>query len=434
MKTRLAAQAVPMARMPSRADSHRSRFAPASVLILGLLPGIGHSAADSAATVQARQVLKYVAGLPERSEKRMISGQFLGYASQVSGGNYAKEIQALKDSTGEWAAMVATDFAFSGSASYVVYCSLLVDYWKAGHLISLSHHIPKPAKAVSALPGDSAWKAQLDSIAVRLKYLSDRGVVVLWRPFHEMNGTWFWYGTQSRTNDEFKALWRHMFTYFTRTKGLHNLLWVYSPDDGPGKVLDDYPGDGYVDIVALDKYNGYASSVNLANYAQITSLGKPFGLGEFSPKGALSSDSRFESRVSWKVLSDSSFKRKYPRTSFFLAWDRQWGMAFNLDAKALLSDAWTVNRDDLAWRRETVGPVSVEGPRRPAWQAIAAVDRQTIVIPRGPSGMGTLMDGAGRVVGRIRLLEGVGRLPSTSSQAVFLRMEDRSVYRLLRWR
>jgi mannan endo-1,4-beta-mannosidase len=339
----------------------------------------------------------------------MISGQFLGYAFQVSGGGYAKEIQTLRDSTGEWAAMVATDFAFSGSAAYPVYCSLLVDYWKAGHLISLSHHIPKPAKPISALPGDSAWKAQLDSIAVRLKFLADRGVVVLWRPFHEMNGTWFWYGTQSRTNEEFKALWRHMFTYFTKTKGLHNLLWVYSPDDGPGKVLDDYPGDGFVDIVGLDKYNGYASSLNLSNYTQITSLGKPFGLGEFSPKGALSSDPRFETRVSWKVLVDSSFKRKYPKTSFFLAWDRQWGMSFNLDAKAVLSDPWTINRDDLAWRDVSVGAeAKVPFPRTRARAAILRGGSLRTGDDR--SFAGWLIDADGRVLAPVEVREGLGRV------------------------
>jgi mannan endo-1,4-beta-mannosidase len=403
-----------------------------SVLTLAMMAGLSVSVqatADSAATTDAKKLLQYFAGLPDRSENRMISGQFLGYAFQVSSGNYDKEIKALKDSTGKWAAMVATDFAFT-SSPYPVYCSLLVNYWKAGHLIALSHHIPKPTKAISVLPTDSAWKAQLDSIAVRLKYLSDRGVVVLWRPFHEMNGTWFWYGPQSRTNDEFKALWRHMFTYFTKTKGLHNLLWVYSPDDGPGKVLDDYPGDAYVDIVSLDKYNNYASSLTINNYTQITSLGKPFGLGEFSPKGASSTDPRFETRLSWKVLTETGLKTKYPKTAFFLAWDRQWGMGFNLDAKALLTDPWVVTRDELDWKNQTV-PVSIASRSLQSDRGVGVISGNRVVVPGKRSGEGVLMDGQGRFVARMRLSDGIGSISAVPDGMVFLRMEDGAMFRIL---
>jgi mannan endo-1,4-beta-mannosidase len=207
------------------------------VVILCCFPAQGQvQPANSFASQDVRKLLTYVTYLPQRDSSRVISGQFLGYAFQVVGGSgYDKEIKALQTKTEKWVALLSTDFAFTGDP-YKKYCSLLADYWDAGHLIYLSYHIPKPAKAISALPTDSAWKAQLDSIAMRLKYLSDRKVVVFWRPFHEMNGTWFWYGTQSRTDAEFKALWQHMFNYLTNKKKLNNLIWVYSPDDGPGKV------------------------------------------------------------------------------------------------------------------------------------------------------------------------------------------------------
>jgi len=45
-----------------------------------------------------------------------------------------------------------------------------------------------------------------------------------------------------------------MFYYFTNTKNLHNILWVYSPDQSRAEVSQYYPGDSYVDIVALDVY------------------------------------------------------------------------------------------------------------------------------------------------------------------------------------
>jgi mannan endo-1,4-beta-mannosidase len=45
-----------------------------------------------------------------------------------------------------------------------------------------------------------------------------------------------------------------LFNYMTKTKNIHNLLWIYSPDQGPGNYSLHYPGDDYVDIVALDVY------------------------------------------------------------------------------------------------------------------------------------------------------------------------------------
>src|SRR5690606_9161779 len=89
-------------------------------------------------------------------------------------------------------------------------------------------------------PGYSNWIRMLDDLAVHLQTLENRGVVVLFRPLHELNGTWFWWGGQNP--DDFRAFWRHMFDYFTRVKGLDNLLWVYSPNTGSG-VMNNYPGN-----------------------------------------------------------------------------------------------------------------------------------------------------------------------------------------------
>jgi len=74
------------------------------------------------------------------------------------------------------------------------------------------------------------WMQELDLTAEGLKELKDAGVVVLWRPFHEMNGGWFWWG--AKEPEQFIALWRHMFDYFSKTKSLDNLLWVYGPNHG----------------------------------------------------------------------------------------------------------------------------------------------------------------------------------------------------------
>lgn len=104
--------------------------------------------------------------------------------------------------------------------------------------------------------------AKLDAQAARLQKLRDNGVPVLWRPFHEMNGNWFWW---SKSGPEpYKQLWLYMYDYFTNTKQLNNLIWVWStirgPEYGEGNAAGKYfyPGDQYVDFAGGDLYSGYS--------------------------------------------------------------------------------------------------------------------------------------------------------------------------------
>jgi mannan endo-1,4-beta-mannosidase len=87
----------------------------------------------------------------------------------------------------------------------------------------------------------------IDAIAVQLKKFSDAGVPVLWRPLHEADGAWFWWGAKEA--GPFKALWRLLSHRLTDVHQLHNLIWVYS-----GEKPDWYPGNDVVDIVGIDAY------------------------------------------------------------------------------------------------------------------------------------------------------------------------------------
>jgi len=104
------------------------------------------------------------------------------------------------------------------------------------------------------------WLQELDQIADGLQQLKDAGVVVLWRPLHEMNGNWFWWGGKDPAT--FIKLWRQMFDYLTKTKGLDNLLWVYSPGSS-GKIAAYYPGDRYVDLAGLDTYTDFVDAKHI---------------------------------------------------------------------------------------------------------------------------------------------------------------------------
>jgi mannan endo-1,4-beta-mannosidase len=83
-------------------------------------------------------------------------------------------------------------------------------------------------------------------------------VPVLWRPFHEANGGWFWWGKQPR----FKELWKQVFDRFTLHHGLHNLLWVYGPS-GQFPMGPMYPGADMVDLLGQDTY---AKTAGLAGF------------------------------------------------------------------------------------------------------------------------------------------------------------------------
>lgn len=96
---------------------------------------------------------------------------------------------------------------------------------------------------------NDVYKKDMQTVIEYLKQLQDANIAVLWRPFHEAEGAWFWWG--SKDADTFKALWIDMFNQF-KSAGLNNLIWVYTAED----VTDTwYPGDEYVDIVGRDLYN-----------------------------------------------------------------------------------------------------------------------------------------------------------------------------------
>lgn len=93
----------------------------------------------------------------------------------------------------------------------------------------------------------SSW----DRAARALQELRDSDVTVMWRPFHEFDGQWFWWGKGGAEN--FKRLWRLMYDKFTNEYKLNNLIWVLGYADF---VKDGwYPGDEYCDIIGSDTYD-----------------------------------------------------------------------------------------------------------------------------------------------------------------------------------
>jgi len=87
----------------------------------------------------------------------------------------------------------------------------------------------------------------IDAIAVQLRRLQSARIPLLWRPLHESEGGWFWWGAKGP--DACKTLWKILFERLTKVDGLHNLIWVWNSPKS-----DWYPGDDTVDVVSLDQY------------------------------------------------------------------------------------------------------------------------------------------------------------------------------------
>jgi mannan endo-1,4-beta-mannosidase len=236
----------------------------------------------------------------------------------------------------------------------------VLDYWNQGGLVTLSAHLYNPARTNAMFGGlrdqdvdlnalldvgsetHARWIHELDQIADGLQQLQARGVVVLWRPFHEMNGGWFWWG--GKDPQSFVKLWRQMFDYFTRTKGLDNLLWVYAPNHGTNTAVY-YPGDRYVDLAGLDAYTDFVDTNHILGYPEIARLPKPFGFTEFGPHGPEKPPGDYDYR---RFLA--GVWTHFPRTVFFMSWNAKWSLGSNTNTTELLNDPRIINREDLPKR------------------------------------------------------------------------------------
>lgn len=114
------------------------------------------------------------------------------------------------------------------------------------------------------LPGGKyhqAYVNKLERIARYMKRLrgsKGESVPVIFRPFHEQNGSWFWWGRTRCTEQEYIELWRFTVTQLRDSLGVHNFIYAFSPDGNQFTTREEYwreyPGDAFVDIFGLDFY------------------------------------------------------------------------------------------------------------------------------------------------------------------------------------
>ncbi|MWB95982.1 beta-mannosidase [Flavobacterium sp. GA093] len=141
-----------------------------------------------------------------------------------------------------------------------------------GGISTISWHFDNPATGKNAwdntpnslktvLPGAenhakfTSWLDKAAAFFLSLQDKNGKNIPVLFRPYHELTGGWFWWGKGNCTPEEFKTLWKFTFDYLQK-KGVHNLIYVYNTSSfkTEEEFLTNYPGDDYADIISFDSY------------------------------------------------------------------------------------------------------------------------------------------------------------------------------------
>ncbi|MBT2289767.1 fibronectin type III domain-containing protein [Paenibacillus albidus] len=231
--------------------------------------------------------------------------------------------------TGYYPALWGSDFAYYTGGDFAALRQAMINEAiaksQAGAMVTLTYHQPRPMDAATAgwesvtadvteaemtdivTPGTALydqWAAQMDEVAGYLAQLKDAGVPVLWRPYHEMNAEFFWWGARPEL---FNQLWSNMYDRFTHMHGLDNLIWVWSPNAESSWAYDSapyYPGHGLVDVLAMDIYNNDYRDTYYNKLVQLSG-GRPIAIGE-----------------NGELPDMEMLREKQPRYVYFMTWSQ----------------------------------------------------------------------------------------------------------------
>ena len=303
---------------------------------------------NAQASPEARAMLKYFYSI---SGKYSLAGQH-NYPYHI-----ARWTDRVYDLTGKYPALYGQDFGFSGGEdkdSTEARPELVAEakrQYENGAVVTLTWHAVKPTEDEPVTfresvqghltdyewndlltPGTeiyNRWCAQVDVIAGFLKQLRDQHVPVLFRPYHEMNGGWFWWGGRPGENGS-QALYRQLFNRFVNHHKLNNLVWVWNinaPSNPAMAITEYFPGREYADLLTEDIYgefqqNYYDDMLKLA-------AGKPIALGEVG------------------TLPTPEILRAQPNWTYFMVWSEWIETANPLDSvKAIYGMPNVLSRSD----------------------------------------------------------------------------------------
>lgn len=235
---------------------------------------------DPHASRETKMLFQNLASL---SEKQILFGHqhATEYGHGWSGDENRSDVNSV---VGSHPAVIGVDFSgFTGRSEKAIlrYKSLLkknvTDTYRRGGISTVSWHYGNPVTGGSfqwtasdsirivekLLPGGShhdVYKKTLRDIAdwtLDLKDDAGKPIPLIFRPYHEFDGDWFWWGKAHTTQTEFIDLWRFTVSYLRDTLGVHQFIYGFSPDNrfhNEEEFLERYPGDEWVDLVGMDNY------------------------------------------------------------------------------------------------------------------------------------------------------------------------------------
>jgi len=254
--------------------------------------------ASSAKSTHSFQSLEFIKGI---SGKKTLAGQH----NKEPNADPDKWTRFIKETTGKYPALWSGDFLFQQENIDNRWKMIheAKKQWENGAVINLMWHGCPPDEGepcgwdpgllraqltdeqwleliTDGTPLNETWKARMDDIAVYLQFLEYHGVEVLFRPFHEMNQGLFWWGGRPGP-DGTARLYQITHDYFTESKGLSRLIWVWDMQDMSRDFEQYNPGDEYWDLFGFDIYDqGY--DISWYNYILPIVGDKPMAIGECS--------------------------------------------------------------------------------------------------------------------------------------------------------
>jgi mannan endo-1,4-beta-mannosidase len=193
----------------------------------------------------------------------------------------------VKSVTGSHPAVIGVDFSgLSGQPQQLIEKEMsalrknIAATYNRGGITTVSWHFNNPVSPTSFYWNDSTVAAAVKNIipggthhehyksilttiadlAKSIKGNDGKTVPMIFRPYHEFDGDWFWWGKSHCTVDEFKTLWRFTVTYLRDSLQVHNFIYAFSPDNtftSEKEYLERYPGNDYVDMVGMDNYGDF---------------------------------------------------------------------------------------------------------------------------------------------------------------------------------
>ncbi len=255
------------------------------LLLCGCVGEKEYALSNQSASENVKKLYSY---LCETYGNAIISGQ--QESTWIDGEQY--EFDYIYEATGKYPAIRGLDYMnddFEGVNRRAI------EWYEKGGIVSICWHcgadfsgswnecketdITDWDKALTE--GTDEYKVLIDGMdkgAKALKELQENGVPVLWRPFHELDGDWFWWGRGGAEN--FKKLWILMYDRYTNYWGLDNLIWVLGFSHKNEMYKAFYPGDKYVDIAGADSYETGAHSDLFKAVKKIVKSNKPVCLHE----------------------------------------------------------------------------------------------------------------------------------------------------------